>query len=156
MNRANVERRTFNIRVPDGNGVKAPDFYEDEYNRRAIGLSRGHYWYNLIGNVLGFDGMTLLANPRSFYKAPQTSFEYEASGKDGAVPMWSLGEGDAQVQATAVRHGNFDFVTRAIVWDPANTALAAAGLDGRPRVWGPNRFPRSYRAAAESRNDCRF
>jgi hypothetical protein len=128
----------------DGNGVQAVDFYEDEYNRRAIGLSKGHYWYNFVGNVLGFEGMTLLAEPRSFYKVPQTSFEYEASGNDNAVPMWSLGEGDPKVQATALRHGNFDFVTRDIVWDPANADHALPDslyLSSKPAFFGATPWP---------------
>ncbi len=102
--------------------------FEDEGNRRAIGLSAGHYWYNFIGNVLGYQGMTLLAKPLSVYRNVQTSWEYDATGTAGAVPMWSLvGEHfggdpnpDLQVKTTAARHGNFDYVSNTIVWDPAN------------------------------------
>lgn len=128
----------------DGNGVPATDFFEDEYNRRAIGLSKGHYWYNFIGNVLGYEGMALLTNPRSFYKVPQTSFEYEASGNDNAVPMWSLGEGDLQVQATTIRHGNFDYVTRSTKWDPANADHALPDslyMPSKPAFFGTTPWP---------------
>src|ERR1043166_5695493 len=59
---------------------------------------------------------------------------YEKNDIDGAA-IWKLGWDDwapypidAQVAATALRHGNFDYVTNSVVWNPdiASRALPAS------------------------------
>jgi hypothetical protein len=93
----------------------------DAGNRRAIGLTRNHWWYSFVGNVLGSPGQTLLPG--------QSAFVYETSRFDeNVVPMWKLGyDGedpnappDGTVVSRTWRHGNFDYVTNRVVWDPRN------------------------------------
>jgi hypothetical protein len=90
-------------------------------NRRAIGLTRHHWWYSFVGNVLGTPDQAPLPG--------QSGFVYETSDFDGdSVPMWKIGyDGengsappDATVVARTLRHGNFDYVTHTVVWDAAN------------------------------------
>jgi hypothetical protein len=51
---------------------------------------------------------------------------YEGSFADGKPAIWMLGwdavtpyPTDAKVSATTLRHGNFDYLTNAVKWDPA-------------------------------------
>jgi fibronectin type 3 domain-containing protein len=132
---------TYTYTDPTTGGVY---YFEDEYNRRAMGISRGHYWYNFVGNVLGYPGQTLLADPRSNYKVPQTAWEYDYSGNPNNVPMWMLDPVDPQVMATAIRHGNYDFATTSTVWDPANSDHAlptSLYLTAKPAFFGSNPWP---------------
>jgi hypothetical protein len=80
--------------------------------KRAAGLMAYSYWMSFVGNVLGASGQ-------------MDGWVYETSfpGKPG---IWMLGwDGtepyptDARVSATTLRHGNFDYVTNTVKWDPA-------------------------------------
>jgi hypothetical protein len=89
----------------------------DMGNRRAIGLTIGHWWYSFIGNVLGSAGQI---------PPPGAAFVYETStfNDDSVVPMWRLGydgeDGskpqDQKVVQTTIRNGNFDYVTNQMHW----------------------------------------
>jgi hypothetical protein len=64
---------------------------------------------SFVGNVLGLPGQ-------------MGGWSYET----GSTAIWMLGwddwppyPRDPQVTATALRHGNFDFLTNSVVWDPA-------------------------------------
>jgi hypothetical protein len=68
---------------------------------------------SFIGNVLGAEGQ-------------MRGWVYETKFVDGTPGIWLLGwDGvspypiDARVAATALRHGNFDYVTNTVKWDPA-------------------------------------
>ncbi len=82
---------------------------------RCIGTGYYSYWMTFIGNVLGAAGkMSGWANETSFPIA-------------GAGGIWMLGWDDwppyltdQRVKATAVRHGNFDYLSNGVVWDPSN------------------------------------
>jgi hypothetical protein len=101
-------------------------YYEDQGNRRAADVGPYHYWSTFVGNVLGYDGQQPLPHPRSEGQGGYSSFVYEWSPDTQweAAPMWQVAWTDAGTQEpktlrTLVRHGNFDYVTRAPVWDPA-------------------------------------
>jgi hypothetical protein len=75
-------------------------------NRVGIRLDRFSRFNNALGNVLGFEGM---------------KGEYEAVGTSPlTVPtVWVLGiTDDSKVAETLLRHGNFDWVTKQVQWDP--------------------------------------
>ncbi len=79
--------------------------------RRCAGLMAYSYWMSFVGNVLG------AANRMNGWKF-ETTF---VSGKPG---IWMLGwdtvkpyRSDAQVNATMLRHGNFDYLTNTVQWD---------------------------------------
>jgi hypothetical protein len=69
------------------------------------------YWMSFVGNVLGAPGHV-------------NGWVYETSS--GEPGIWKLGWDnnnykmiDAHVAATTLRHGNFDYVTSTVKWDPA-------------------------------------
>jgi hypothetical protein len=81
--------------------------------RRAAGAAAYSYWHTFVGNVLGQPGK-------------MSDWVYEAtSGMLGSPKIWLLGwddwppyPTDSNVAATALRHGNYDYVTNTVVWDP--------------------------------------
>jgi Pectate lyase superfamily protein len=118
----------------------------DVGNRHAIGAMAGHYWYSFIGNVLGFPGMTPEPAGGSF------TYEGVAPWDDNPVPMWKLGypdstgtpgvSTDAQVAATAIRDGNFDYATNQVHWDHAAQAIPnSLYLTSKPAFFGSNPWP---------------
>lgn len=91
----------------------------DEGFPRAVSLAWGHWWYSFIGNVLGEEDMD---------PAPYSSYVYETAYPWEADPvgLWKLGVGqdwgpeDPKVLSSVIRHGNFDYVNKRIVWNPDN------------------------------------
>ena len=78
--------------------------------KRAVGLMAYSYWMSFVGNVLGVSGQ-------------MSGWVYETA-LGGRPGIWMLGwddETDPQVAATTFRHGNFDYVTNTVKWDPAFT-----------------------------------
>jgi len=123
--------------------------FDDNVNRRAIGLMYGHYYYSFIGNVLGMAGQT---------PSPYAGFEYEdflpwnfvwRSGDP--VAMWKLGyapgnwnaQPDARVVSTVLRHANFDYVTNSVTWEPGfdQTLPNSLYLTRKPAFFGSLPWP---------------
>lgn len=88
--------------------------------RRCIGATAYSYWMSFIGNVLG---------------APDQmrGWTYDVSGPMGmrTPAIWLLGWDDISPQpydpataATTIRHGNFDYLTNNLQWDPNSTDRA--------------------------------
>jgi len=80
--------------------------------KRCAGLMAYSYWMSFVGNVLGASGQ-------------MQGWAYEASFTDVKPGIWMLGwdsvkpyPTDAQVAATVLRHGNFDYVTNTVKWSP--------------------------------------
>jgi hypothetical protein len=118
----------------------------DEFNRRAIGLTLNQWWYTFVGNVLGFAGQVAPppAGATFAYEWPGGSFTHHY--------MWKLGyDGqdwgptqDAKVVSTAIRHGNFDYVSNTLVWDASNpnhTIPNSLYLSAKPAFFGANTWP---------------
>src|ERR1700730_14802669 len=79
--------------------------------KRAAGLMAYSYWMSFVGNVLGASGQ-------------MDGWVYETTFVDRKPGIWMLGWDrvtDAQVSASTLRHGNFDYVTNTVKWDPAIT-----------------------------------
>lgn len=86
---------------------------------RAAGAHAYAYWFSFIGNVLGTPGHT-------------KGWVYDAKGGPNAMPppgIWMLGymdispQGyDPRVAATAIRDGNFDYLTNTTHWLQSDTA----------------------------------
>ena len=69
------------------------------------------YWMSFVGNVLGIPGQ-------------MDGWVYETTVANGKPGIWMLGwdkATDGQVSATTLRHGNFDYLTNTVKWDPAVT-----------------------------------
>lgn len=104
------------IRAPFDNqaGGKIDDATQSQNGpRRAAGLMASSYWMSFAGNVLGVPGK-------------MDGWVYETSFSGGKPGIWMLGwdavspyPTDAKVAATAIRHGNFDYLTNTVKWDPA-------------------------------------
>jgi hypothetical protein len=78
--------------------------------KRCAGLMAYSYWMSFVGNVLGAPGQ-------------MDGWVYETTSGD-KPGIWMLGWDkvtDAQVPASTLRHGNFDYVTNTVKWDPAIT-----------------------------------
>jgi hypothetical protein len=82
--------------------------------RRAAGAAAYSYWHTFAGNVLGIPGR-------------MNGWVYQATSGllMGTPTIWLLGWDDwspypidSNVAATALRHGNYDYVTNSVVWDP--------------------------------------
>jgi hypothetical protein len=80
---------------------------------RAAGAMAYSYWMSWFGNVLGTSGHT-------------DGWLYDA--KRGSPGVWMLGwdsdspyPTDANVATTAIRDGNFDYLTNSVIWASADT-----------------------------------
>jgi hypothetical protein len=101
------------IRAPFENqaGGKVDDAAQTRnWPKRCAGLATYSYWMSFVGNVLGAQGQ-------------MDGWVYETTWTANYKPaIWMLGWGkvtDTQVSATAFRHGNFDYATNTVKWDPA-------------------------------------
>lgn len=86
---------------------------------RAAGAHAYARWFSFIGNVLGTPGR-------------MSGWVYDGKSGVNAFPpsaIWTLGDMDItpqgydpNVAATAIRDGNYDFVTSSVVWAATDTA----------------------------------
>ena len=106
---------------------------------RAVAAHAYAYWLSFIGNVLGTPGH-------------MSGWVYDAIGGRGAFPptgIWMLGymdvspQGyDPKVVATAIRDGNYDYLTNAIHWaskDAAHSLPDSLYLTGKPAFFDAGR-----------------
>jgi hypothetical protein len=104
--------------------------------QRAAGLMAFSYWMTFAGNVLGAPGK-------------MDGWVYETSFAGGKPGIWMLGwdavspyPTDAKVPATAIRHGNFDYLTNSVKWDPVvadHTLPDSLYLTGKPAFFNAGR-----------------
>jgi Pectate lyase superfamily protein len=104
--------------------------------QRAAGLMAFSYWMTFAGNVLGSPGQ-------------MDGWLYETSFAGGRPGIWMLGWDavrpypiDAKVSAVAIRHGNFDYLTNSVKWDPAVADHALPDslyLTGKPAFFNAGR-----------------
>ncbi len=119
--------------------------------RHTAGVGAHSKWFNFLGNVLGTAGDVL---------APQTSAVYEKSAGDmcdsSVFAIWMLGWGNdkggcgvvepehATTASTVLRHGNYDYVTKRIVWDPTlsrHDMPPSLYLTSKPAFFGSSPWP---------------
>ena len=102
---------------------------------RSVGLQAFSYWMSFLGNVLGAPGQ-------------MNGWVYE--GRFAGKPaIWMLGwddkppyRVDVKVAATALRHGNFDYLTNTLVWDtsrPDRNLPASLYLKQKPPFFDAGR-----------------
>ncbi len=107
----------------------------DEVGRRIMETVPGHRYYSFVGNVLGFAGQS--PSPGG------NMFRYEVIGDvpGGVVPIWQLA---ADTIPTLIRHGNFDFLNNATVWDDeiaSHDLPPSMYLSGKPAFFGDEPWP---------------
>jgi hypothetical protein len=98
------------IRAPFDNqaGGRVDDAAQSQNGpKRSAGLQAYSYWMSFVGNVLGSPGL-------------MDGWAYETAWR-GKPGIWMLGwetRTDTKVSDTVFRHGNFDYVTNSVKWDP--------------------------------------
>lgn len=124
--------------------------------RRLIDLCRGSYFHTLAGNVIGDASWSaayyqLPANPSSvsaiyvlgfpgmdsISMTAYTSVPWDGWAKSTSAP-------DADVAGTLLRHGNYDYVNRSVVWDPGTPSRslpASLCYDSKPAFFGSLQWP---------------
>lgn len=127
--------------------------YRDFGRRTAVEIHAHSNFTNLVGNVLGFNGQTLLSHKprRSWtfggkggYSNEQTAWNYErltGFPPTGEVNMWIIGPQQAggwkwvaNTHETQLREGNWDWVTRSQRWH---------GIGGTAGSSKPKQIPNS-------------
>ncbi|MGH6641423.1 MAG: hypothetical protein ACRED3_01875 [Bradyrhizobium sp.] len=127
------------IRAPFDNqaGGRIDDAAESRNGpKRCAGLMATSFWMSFAGNVLGAAGQ-------------MDGWSYETTFASGKPGIWMLGwdaaapyPTDAKVAATTLRHGNFDYLTNTVKWDPAianHTLPDSLYLPGKPAFFNAGR-----------------
>jgi hypothetical protein len=102
----------------------------------ACKLDQRNYYFNVIGNVFGEEGT------KGALDGAAQKVVYRFGVKN---PGGNSGPGDDQkVTQTAIRHANFDFITKQIHWDPSisNRQLPSSMyLTAKPAFFGNLQWP---------------
>src|SRR5262249_28682028 len=114
--------------------------YMDIKGRAAVDVQAHSDNTNFVGNVLGFQGQSLLSYNRDGYSAAQSGWKYEelegfSSARKGEVVMWSIGSQQAggwswvpTTYQTQLRNGNWDWVTKSQRWHGIGGAVGSGTL----------------------------
>jgi len=111
-------------------------------NARTGGLMFGSWWHSFIGNVMGVAGQ-------------MSGWVFQDGGMTGGSwgngsSIWKFGydpthweqAADPKVLSTALRDGNFDYLTNSVKWDRAAQALPnSLYLASKPAFFGSNPWP---------------
>ena len=99
-----------------------------------VSLWKDQTYYNFIGNVLGIDGHENKYEGNDLYDGKMIyCLDYTNSGSS-----------NGQTLATILRHGNYDFVNNAVVWDKKildRTIPNSYYLTEKPKWWGNLAWP---------------
>jgi hypothetical protein len=134
--------------------------YMDLQGRTAVEIQAHSDYTNLVGNVLGFQGQSLLSYKQSGYSYAQNAWSYEKLGefpRNGEVTMWSIGSQQAggwtwvpTTYQTQLREGNWDWVTQSQRWHGIGGAVGSSMpqvipdslyLTAKPAFFGSNPWP---------------
>jgi hypothetical protein len=134
--------------------------YMDLQGRNAVDVQAHSDYTNFVGNVLGFQGQSLLSYNQGGYTYTQTAWSYErldAFPQTGEVTMWSIGSQQAggwtwvpETYRTQLREGNWDWVTRSQLWHGIGGAAGSGVpreipeslyLKAKPAFFGSNPWP---------------
>ncbi len=124
-------------------------------NIKLIDLCRFSYYHNVVGNVLGADewpenGVYEMTGKPGYVSQPCVyRLGYPNMGNnsydDTNPPSVANGGGhDPKVKATLLRHGNYDFLHKEVVWDPEmpdRELPPSLYLNDRPEWWGDAPWP---------------
>lgn len=105
----------------------------------AVAFDTWHYDNNVVGNILGTAGKSLVyemspaASAYSFNSKTIYALGYAGSGQ----PI------DPKTASTLYRHGNFDYVTQSVIWNPgvSNHSLPASLYYSSRPSWYPSSIP---------------
>src|SRR5262249_36251149 len=109
-------------------------------NTYAVALEAMNRDVNIVGNVLGklgYHDTYECANATCNTDTAIYYLGYEGTGG-------SLSGYDSMVPSTLLRHGNYDYATQSITWDPAITSTAlppSLYLSAKPAWFGDRPWP---------------
>ena len=102
---------------------------------------KNNRYHNIVGNVLGTVGMeTAVDAPNGFPYGGK--YIYRLGNSDANDN--STADNDTTVTATILRHGNWDSVTRGVLWESGisdRTIPPSLYLTGKPSWWGSSPWP---------------
>jgi hypothetical protein len=134
--------------------------YMDLQRRTAVDVQAHSDYTNLVGNVLGFQGQSLLSYNQSGYSYAQKAWSYEELGgfpSKPVVTMWFIGSQQPggwtwvpTTYQTQLREGNWDWVTQSQRWHGIGGAVGSGTpqvipdslyLMAKPAFFGSNLWP---------------
>jgi len=119
-------------------------------NRKAISLDSHSQSNNVVGNVLGSSGITWTYELTTTNYSDRTIYRlgYPGIGNNFITgtnpPATDAGAYDTHTKSTLLRHGNYDFATKSIVWDPTvtdHTLPNSLYLTSKPAWFGNRPWP---------------
>jgi hypothetical protein len=130
-----------------GRGPVSTNYWTLYQGVRSIMLDNTSWYYNIVGNILGspyftnHSGLYMVAAPQSSpYETPIIwRLGYAGSGDPGGNLLEST-----NTLFTLLQHGNFDYVTGSVKWDPTipDTNLPASYyLSSKPSWFGNRTWP---------------
>lgn len=106
-------------------------------------IEQGHYYNNVVGNVLGTIGWeTVYEHENDDGATAETKVIYRL-GYTSPYDIGAFGN-DAQVKATMLRHGNWDSVNQSTIWDAGildQSLPASYYLSSKPSFFGSLLWP---------------
>jgi len=116
-------------------------------NLRAFGADAYSGWNNVVGNVLqgaavGTPSYEISGQPTGTPNDADNGWVWRlgGNGDGGTGGVWD----DGTAKANLYRHGNWDNVSNAVVWDPSNsnhTLPSSLYLAAKPAFFGSNAWP---------------
>jgi hypothetical protein len=120
--------------------------------RRLVDLCRGSYYHNAVGNVIGDISYSLNIYDTGYAGHAQSVaylLGWPDMGSVGLTPPtpWSTYPGtypDPRVGSTMIRHGNYDYYHRTVIWDsniPSRTIPDSLFYTSKPDFFGTLQWP---------------
>jgi hypothetical protein len=107
-------------------------------NARTVGLMYGSWWHSFIANVLGLQG----SMQGWVYEDSNWPWGGPAIWKFGYTPTHWEQEADTVAVSTALRDGNFDYVTNTFNWlGPVKKLPKSMYLPAKPAFFGALQWP---------------
>ena len=122
----------------------------ETYQIAAVAFEVKARFMNVVGNVLGTPGLGLLYEVNSSPPGPDQKTVYRlghgvnAGGGGDDISTYESPIAPAATALQLYRHGNYDYVTGTVVWDPTNlnhTLPASLYLSSKPAFFGANPWP---------------
>jgi hypothetical protein len=124
-------------------------------NIKLIDLCRFSYYQNVVGNVLGSEdwpangvyemtGIPDYVSQPCIYRLGYPNMGNNAYSDTNPPSNANNGGLDSKVKATLLRHANYDYLHRDVVWDPAvpdHELPPSLYLPGRAAWWGDTPWP---------------
>lgn len=127
-------------------------------DRELVDICKCGYYHTLVGNILGDSSWTPayyeVPPPTAIGHGPESSCIYQlgwGSGDSGdaqtqsyVFEFWTKALPDADVAATLLRHGNYDYYNHAVVWDAGIASQSIPDslfYDSKPAWFGSMEWP---------------